>query len=199
MQKQCGQAALQDYENLEVVISENVSQDRSPEILQALKREFPNRVFVFPADTYINLTDNQIRAFKLCKGELISNLDGDDLMLPGKISKQVAYLQDNANKALCFHDAEVFDSDTNRKLFLWKDRFGAREGGAKTLVRYGNFICSPTVMVWKKYLPATGFDKRLVLTSDCMHSSKPLILVGKKWDILTRYLLSIAGMGIMRP
>jgi hypothetical protein len=43
-----------------------------------------------------------------CKGECIAWIGGDDLMMPGKIKKQVEFLEVNPNCTLFYHILEVF-------------------------------------------------------------------------------------------
>ncbi len=56
------------------------------------------------------------RALAVRRGELIAWLDGDDVMLPGKLERQVAALDSDRSAAGCSHDAEMFDSDSGRTI-----------------------------------------------------------------------------------
>ena len=72
------------------------------------------------------------RALAAAGGELIAWLDADDVMLPGKLSAQVALLERRPDAVGCCHDAEVFDSDTGRVLGPFSQIYNGRplrEGG----------------------------------------------------------------------
>lgn len=89
-------ALKQDYENLEIIVVD----DNSPESVDRQKtkeimKEFEGNSKV----TYILHSENKNGAaarntgILASHGEYIAFLDDDDLFLPGKISKQVAYLE----------------------------------------------------------------------------------------------------------
>lgn len=159
-------AAEQDYDNLEVIVADDASTDHSPQILEAVQEKYRGRIKVFLYPDNIGMTRNQTRGLQQCTGELIATLDGDDIFLPGKISQQVEYLLSNPTCVLCYHDVEVFRSADQRVLYTWSQRFGHKQAGMKALVRYGNFLPSPSVMVRRQNVPAYGQDSRIRYGSD---------------------------------
>jgi glycosyltransferase involved in cell wall biosynthesis len=156
----------QDYDNLEVVVSDDASADRTPQILKELEAKYPQRLKVFLHQTNLGVTKNHTRGLLECSGELIAFQDGDDLFLPGKIKKQVAFMQAHPDCTICSHDVDVFDSESGKTLYLWSQRFGRREGGMYELVRYGNYLSSVSVMVRKLHIPSYGYEDRVQIGSD---------------------------------
>jgi glycosyltransferase involved in cell wall biosynthesis len=156
----------QDYENLEVVVSDDASRDGTPQILQELQAKYPGRLRIFLHQTNLGVTGNHTRGLLECSGEFIAFQDGDDLFLPGKIKKQVAFMQARPDCTICSHDVDVFDSGSGKTLYLWSQRFGRREGGMRELVRYGNYLSSVSVMVRRVHLPPYGYDDRIRIGSD---------------------------------
>jgi glycosyltransferase involved in cell wall biosynthesis len=159
-------ALTQDYANLEVVVSDDASQDRTPQILKEIQEKFPGRLKIFLHQTNLGVTKNHTRGLLECRGDFIAFQDGDDLFLPGKIRKQVEFMLKHPDCTISSHDVDVFDSETGRTLYLWSQRFGRREGGARELVRYGNYLSSVSVMVRRTHLPAYGYDDRVRIGSD---------------------------------
>ena len=100
----------QDYDNLEVVVSDDASKDRTAQILLELEAKYPGRLKVFLHETNLGVTKNHTRGLLECSGDFITFQDGDDLFLPGKIKKQVAFMQANPDCTICSHDVDVFDS-----------------------------------------------------------------------------------------
>ena len=156
----------QDYDNLEVVVSDDASQDGTPQILKEIQSKYPERLKVFLHATNLGVTRNHTRGLLECTGDFIAFQDGDDLFLPGKINKQVAFLQAHPDCTICSHDVDVFDSASGKTLYLWSERFGRREGGIYELVRYGNYLSSVSVMVRRRDLPSYGYDDRIRIGSD---------------------------------
>lgn len=156
----------QDYDDLEVVVSDDASTDGTPQILNELEAKYPGRLKVFLHETNLGVTKNHTRGLLECSGELIAFQDGDDLFLPGKIKKQVAFMQAHPDCTIISHDVDVFDSDSGKTLYLWSERFGQREGGMYELVRYGNYLSSVSVMVRRMHLPSYGYDDRIRIGSD---------------------------------
>jgi hypothetical protein len=101
-----------------------------------------------------------------CRGDFIAFQDGDDLFLPGKIRRQAEFMVAHPDCTICFHDVDVFNSETGKTLYLWSQRFGRREGRIQDLVRYGNYLSSVSVMVRRVDLPPHGYDDRIRIGSD---------------------------------
>jgi glycosyltransferase involved in cell wall biosynthesis len=159
-------ALTQDYEDLEVVVTDDASQDRTPQILKDLQAKYPERLRIFVHQTNLGVTKNHTRGLFECRGDFIAFQDGDDLFLPGKIKKQVAFMLERPDCTISSHDVDVFDSETGKTLYLWSQRFGRREGGISELVRYGNYLSSVSVMVRRSHLPEYGYDDRIRIGSD---------------------------------
>ena len=156
----------QDYDNLEVVVSDDASTDGTPQILNELEARYPGRIRVFLHETNLGVTKNHTRGLLECSGDFIAFQDGDDLFLPGKIRKQVAFMQAHPDCTISSHDVDVFDSASGKTLYLWSQRFGQREGGMRELVRFGNYLSSVSVMVRRVHLPPYGYDDRIRIGSD---------------------------------
>lgn len=181
----------QDYDNLEVIVSDDASSDRTPQILQEIQQRFPERLKVFLHSDRLGVTANHTRGLMECRGDFVAFQDGDDLFLPGKIKKQLAFMLERTDCTISFHDVEVFDSESGKTLYLWSQRFGRREGGMYELVRYGNYIASVSVMVRRIHLPEYGYDDRIRIGSDWLLWLETLARGGGKLcyldDVLARY------------
>ena len=159
-------ALTQDYDNLEVIVSDDASLDQTPQILREIQTKYPERLKIFLHQTNVGVTENHTRGLLECHGDFIAFQDGDDLFLPGKIKKQVEFMLKHPDCTISSHDVDVFDSETGRTLYLWSKRFGQREGGARELVRYGNYLSSVSVMVRRLHVPEYGYDDRIRIGSD---------------------------------
>jgi glycosyltransferase involved in cell wall biosynthesis len=159
-------ALTQNYDNLEVVVSDDASIDGTQQILREIQGKYPERLKLFLHQTNVGVTKNHTRGLLECSGDFIAFQDGDDLFLPEKIKKQVEFMLKHPDCTISSHDVDVFDSETGRTLYLWSQRFGQREGGIYELVRYGNYLSSVSVMVRRIHLPEYGYDDRIRIGSD---------------------------------
>ena len=159
-------ALNQSYENIEVVVCDDASNDNTPQILKELEEQYQPKLKVYCHQENLGITKNHTRGLLKCSGELIAFLDGDDLFLADKIEKQVHFMLERPECTLSYHDVDVFDSVSGKTLYLWSKRISTREGKINDLIRFGNFLPAVGVMVWKKDIPETGYDERVKVYSD---------------------------------
>ncbi len=93
VEQQIQSLLAQDYPNLEIVISDDCSQDRTWEILERYAA-LDNRIRLLPRTVNLGYVVNFIRVFSECKGELISPCDQDDIWYPNKTSRLVEEMGD---------------------------------------------------------------------------------------------------------
>src|SRR5690349_11312422 len=97
----------QDYQNVELVLSDDGSTDGTTAILRSYAQREPDRVRLVLSEQNTGIAGAFNRGLDAHTGEFIAWLGGDDTMLPGKLSRQVALLQSRPDVSGCCHDAEV--------------------------------------------------------------------------------------------
>lgn len=93
VEQQIQSLLAQDYPNLEIVISDDCSQDRTWEILEHYA-SIDDRIRLLPRTVNLGYVKNFVRVFSECKGELISPCDQDDIWYPNKTSRLVEEMGD---------------------------------------------------------------------------------------------------------
>jgi glycosyltransferase involved in cell wall biosynthesis len=86
-------AVNQDYPNLEVVVSDDASTDRTVSIIRDLESLHPGKIAALYNKTNVGVTSNSNRALSAFSGDFVAFLGGDDVLLPGKISAQVEWFR----------------------------------------------------------------------------------------------------------
>jgi glycosyltransferase involved in cell wall biosynthesis len=157
----------QDYDNLEVIVSDDASTDGTAEIIQEYALKYPGRLVPVLGESNIGVTRNSNRGLFSCKGKYIAFQGGDDIFLPGKIARQVEFMESEPGCVLCGHDVEIFDSDAGKATTLWSTTFPTRRSGrGGWVVRNGVPFAAIACMVRKDAIPPYGFDEHVPVASD---------------------------------
>lgn len=171
-------AINQDYENLEVVVSDDGSTDGTAEIISDFQKRFPERLIAVLNRPNAGITINSNRGLKKCNGKYLAIGYGDDIFLPGKISAQVAWFEADEERVLCGHHAEVFFQDGSQKSYLTPKVLN--EGrGADLLIRQGNLFAATSIMVRTSKIPPHGYDEAMPIVSDYIFWIEVLATGGK--------------------
>ena len=160
----------QDYENVELVLSDDGSTDGTSEILRDYAATHPERVSLVTSERNTGIAGAFNRGLDAHTGHYIAWLGGDDVMLPGKLSAQVAVLQARPDVTGCCHDADVFDSASGRSYGrfteIYNGRRGVREGGIELLLDPSYLMLPSTMMVRSSAIGDLRFDSRIRVSND---------------------------------
>lgn len=87
----------QDYDNLEIVITDDNSPDSTFSIIQEYVRDYtgPHKVIINQNVPNLGIAGNVNKGVALSHGEVICLFDGDDISLPNRVSKSVKLMQEN--------------------------------------------------------------------------------------------------------
>jgi glycosyltransferase involved in cell wall biosynthesis len=114
----------------------------------------------------LGVTENCNIALNNCHGEYLALFAGDDIMLPGKISKQVSFMEANPDCVLCYHPVEIFDSGSGKTLFVTNQHRREDVNSTEDLLLKGGIPGGCSIMIRRSALPLGGYDPRLKTVSD---------------------------------
>ena len=94
---------------VQVLIHDDASEDKTAEIVKEYHQRFPNliRAYYQRENTYRNVKRRELRKefFDWIEGKYIALCEGDDYWTdPLKLEKQVAFLENNPEYSMCYHD-----------------------------------------------------------------------------------------------
>jgi glycosyltransferase involved in cell wall biosynthesis len=111
----------QHYARVELLVVDDGSSDATPAVVEAFG---PVLTYIRQAHAGVSAARN--RGVAAARGELIAFLDSDDLWLPGKVTAQVALLQEQPQTQACYtdeiwirHGVRVNQKDIHQKHAGW--------------------------------------------------------------------------------
>ena len=182
----------QGYPNLELVLSDDGSTDGTTEILHEYAEHHPESVKVVASDHNTGIAGAFNRALDAHTGEYIAWLGGDDVMLPGKLSRQTSALRVRPDAIGCCHDAEVFDSASGSPTAASRrctTAAAACARAASSCCSTGLVMLPSTMMVRSSAVRDLRFDKRIRVSNDWLFDIELFQrgrIVGLD-DVLARY------------
>jgi len=96
----------------EIIIGDDASTDGTLEIIKEYCERHSN-IYLINHERNIGLNLNYLSVLKACNGEYIAHIDGDDMMLPGKLKKQVDVLDVKSDIAIVHHPVLFIDMNNN--------------------------------------------------------------------------------------
>ena len=149
----------QTYTDYELIIVDDGSTDRTPEIVRDNATD--KKVKVITNATNQGLTKSLNIGIAEAKGKYIARQDGDDISLPTRLAEQVAFMEANPKIALLGTDMQVLNED---KLHVKKPK--NPNPTFEDLLAH-NSVVGASVMIRKSALDEVGvFDERFHRTED---------------------------------
>lgn len=161
----------QTYQDFEIVVTDDGSVDGTPDLIEAMQ-EPRLRLHRFPANRGAVIAGND--ALRRSRGEYIAILSSDDVFLPHKLERQVAYLDSYPEVGAVFayptfidHFGRNISQDQalNGRLFDVENR--SRVEWLRHFFFLGNCLCHPTVLIRRACYEALGlYDARFAALPD---------------------------------
>jgi len=154
----------QDYENLEIVVIDDGSNDNTADVVKKLADKDKRLQYVHQQNGGVSSARNH--GYKLSKGEYLAFLDADDIWLPDNLSKKLAHLQDNPDIGLVHSDAVLIDENDKPLDEIKKGKSGWILDDL--LSWNGTCIPAPSSILVKREVVDTagGFDTNLSTAAD---------------------------------
>lgn len=136
----------QTYQDFELILIDNGSTDHCRDII----REYEDRarVFYLEKNDVVHMAEICRRE---CRGKYYANMTSDDIWMPDKLEKQIAFLEEHQEYSACFTWAEYGDEcmntlhDYTYTLFKKENRTIAE--WLKFFCENGNCLCAPSAVM----------------------------------------------------
>lgn len=143
-----GSVITQTLEDFELIIVDDCSTDKTVEIIQSF--EDPRIKWIIN-ETNMGLTKNLNKALKLCCGEFIARMDGDDICMPDRLQKQVDYMRQHPEYMLTGCQTRTFGEQN----MTWRLKDNPEKLKIMMLIR--PVLAHPTFMIRRELIFEKGF------------------------------------------
>lgn len=155
----------QTYQDFEVIMCDDASQDNTVEVATRYVSKFPNKFILLRNDCNLGLNKSLNKCLKIAKGEYIARMDGDDISLPTRFEKEVNALYSYPEFAVVSTPMIYFDETGD-----WKIGKAIEFPEKKDFIHHSPFFCHAPCMVRKSvFLEVDGYseDDRTLRFEDC--------------------------------
>lgn len=175
--------------NYEIVIGEDKSTDNTFAIIKSYAARYPEKIRILERNSNIGYTKNLNDTLRQCKGEYIAIFDGDDIMLPNKLQKQVEFLNLHPEFVMTGHDVRAFDSKTNKTIRYISPGRKKSFYTLEDLIKHGSFFANCSKIFRKAALPESDIDENIKFIAD-WYITMQIVKEGKigyMWEVLSNY------------
>ncbi|MCJ0825709.1 glycosyltransferase [Luteimonas sp. 50] len=143
---QCLRSVVEQHADadLRLLVGDDASDDGTSQIVAALADEYPGTILPLRRPRRVGAFANMRDLIACADGDFVARMDGDDYWLPGKLQRQLDYLQAHADCAAVYTNAITVDAAGNR-IGLFNDVGDARFDLA-AMLRRGNFLNNSSVL-----------------------------------------------------
>ena len=154
----------QTHTNLEVVVSDDASSDRSAEILREFARR-DSRVRLFVQERNLGVTANCNFLLERCSGDYVCFFAGDDVLKANCLEAMLKHAISDPNLAIVFHAAGRIDGESRPLPYPWN---GARThtGRLVDFLERGVYVGLNGMLVRSSFLDGCSYDPELPYASD---------------------------------
>ena len=161
----------QSFQDFDIVVTDDGSRDGTPDVIA--KFSDPRiKLEVFSENRGGVIAGNS--ALRRASGKYIARLNSDDFFLPGKLEKQVSFLEANPDVAAVFglprlidEGGKPFPGGYHEFTFPFSHARPSREDWLRFFFLVGNCLCFPTVLIRRSIFDEIGLlDPRLANLPD---------------------------------
>lgn len=173
--------------SLEVIVGDDASTDSSRVIVESYVDRFPGVVKLLAHERNVGMSPNYADVIRAASGKYIAYLDGDDMMLPGKLRRQVEFLEAHPDIGLIAHRMRHVDAYSKLPVdYPPQPRFRPEFFDVNDVVLHLSFFGASSMMFRAEERKKIEVDLTLCTVGDVLNAIQ--ILYGTKGHLLNEEL-----------
>ena len=159
----------QDFENLEIIISDDKSTDKTWNVIQSIVSNYrgPKKIITNRNENNLGIVANYFKAFQLACGEVLFTCAGDDSYLPSRCSDCISlWLATEKKNDLIACDA--FDMTDSGQIIKIKHSARLEKWNFEKWVKHRPYIFGAGHMVTRRLLDVGPIDPNLPYEDQCI-------------------------------
>jgi len=149
----------QTFENFEFIIIDDNSSDQTPSILKNYS-EMDHRIIIIKNSSSLGITKSLNLGIRAAVGDYIARMDADDISLKKRFFKQVDFLKNKQEIALCGTRVLTVKADYGKK-YIWKT-----PEDIKAALFFMNALIHPSVMIKREVIIKYQYDESYNVAQD---------------------------------
>lgn len=153
----------QTYSNFEFIIINDGSTDDSLEIIQSFNDP---RIKLINNSHNLGIIKSRNIGLQAATGKFIANMDSDDISLPTRFEKQIAFFEKNPDTVLLGTRLALID-EKNNEIGIWPEDYSIiTEEDLRNTLPIINCLGQPTVMMRADVVKAIGYNEKFLHNED---------------------------------
>jgi len=137
----------QTYRNIELLVFNDGSTDQSAAVVSGIVD--PRLIFINSAQN-VGCSAHMNTGFKIAKGKYIARMDSDDVALPDRLARQVAFMEAHAEVGVCGTLMNIMDQPEIR------ERLPITDAEIRLHMLANSPMANPTILLRTSVIQATG-------------------------------------------
>ncbi len=143
----------QTYKNIElIIVNDNPTNQNLKKFLSHYSKD--KRIKLINNEKNLGLAQSLNKAIKIAIGEYIARMDADDVSLPNRLEKQVAYLEAHDDCSMVATNRN--DIDENSQIIQKNAAIIVSDKLLRRITRFGSIITHPSIMIRANILKEVG-------------------------------------------
>ncbi|AJK49974.1 glycosyltransferase family 2 protein [Burkholderia plantarii] len=166
----------------EILVGDDGSTDGSLAVIETFRARYPDAIRLVAHARNVGYSRNLAEVLERVRGDYVATVDGDDMMLPGKLAAQLDVLEARPEIGMVAHRMRTVDAQSGALVDFPLARRKPAVFDAEFLIEHGPFFLNSSVMFRTALRRRHALDLSLMVVADvahlvqCLHGSQAAYL-----------------------